>query len=72
MDDSEMRIRIAERKARELGRFCESQMTDDRSLSEIDIPKQTIWLFHQDVAIRAIEILKLVGLRCRLKRRDMR
>lgn len=70
MANDEIRVGMAETKAKQLDRYRKSLPDNGDSgggLYEIEVPHQTVWLFHRDVAMRALEVLKMIGLRGRFK-----
>lgn len=70
MANDEVKVGMAETKAKQLEKFRRS-LPDNGDcgggLYEIEVPHQTVWLFHRDVAMRALEVLKMIGLRGRFK-----
>lgn len=70
MANDEIRVGMAETKDKQLDRYRKS-LPDNGDcgggLYEIEVPHQTVWLFHRDVAMRALEVLKMIGLRGRFK-----
>ncbi len=70
MASDEVKVGMAETKAKQLDRYRKS-LPDNGDcgggLYEIEVPHQTVWLFHRDVAMRALEVLKMIGLRGRFK-----
>lgn len=70
MANDEIRVGMAETKAKQLDRYRKS-LPDNGDcgggLYEIEVPHQTVWLFHRDVALWALEVLKMIGLRGRFK-----
>lgn len=70
MANDEVKVGMAETKAKQLEKFRRS-LSDNGDcgggLYEIEVPHQTVWLFHRDVAMRALEVLKMIGLRGRFK-----
>ena len=64
-----MKVGMAETKAKQLDKHRRSLPDDGEGggLYEIEVPHQTVWLFHRDVAMRALEVLKMIGLRGRFK-----
>ena len=69
MANDEVRVGMAETKAKQLDRYRKSlpDNGDCGGLYEIEVPHQTVLLFHRDVAMRALEVLKMIGLRGRFK-----
>lgn len=69
MANDEVKVGMAETKARQLEKFRRSLSDNGEGggLYALEVPKQTVWLFHRDVAMRALEVLKMIGLRARFK-----
>lgn len=70
MANDEVKVGMAETKAKQLEKFRRSLPDNGEGgggLYEIEVPHQTVWLFHRDVAMRALEVLKMIGLRGRFK-----
>lgn len=74
MDSDEAMVRMAEEEAGRL-EGLKGSLPDDgegSGLYEIEVPRQSVWLFHRDVAMRALGVLKMIGLRGRFKGKAMR
>ena len=69
MANDEIRVGMADTKAKQLESFRKSLPDDGEGggLYALEVPGQTVWLFHRDVAMRALEVLKMIGLRARFK-----
>lgn len=60
---------MAETKTKQLDKHRRSLPDNGEGggLYVLEVPRQTVWLFHRDVAIRALEVLKMIGLRAKFK-----
>lgn len=69
MDSDEAKVGMAEARARRLEGLRGSLPDDGEGsgLYQIEVPEQTVWIFHRDVAMRTLEVLKMIGLRGRFK-----